>query len=90
MKKENGSGKDHSGKKAVKAKKKYPKKDLGKWYDNADLMIMLKVSASTLARYRKNGKIPFNKLFGKILYPKDIVDSIMMQNLENKHLLEEC
>jgi hypothetical protein len=88
MKKENGSGKDHSGKKAVKPKKKHPKKDLGMWYDNADVKKLLNISDSTLARYRKNEKIPFTKKLGKILYPKDFFDKVLMQSLNNKHLLE--
>jgi hypothetical protein len=57
------------------------------WYDSADVMQLYNISDSTLARYRKEEKIPFTKLGGRFLYPKAFFTKSLMEKLENKHLL---
>ena len=76
------------GKKKKKTQAKAPKRDLTKWYDNADAKIALKISDSTLARLRKDQKIPFTKVGNKYYYPRDYFDKSLMQKLENKHLID--
>jgi hypothetical protein len=57
------------------------------WYDSADVMQLYNISDSTLARYRKENKIPFTRLGGRFLYPKSFFTKSLMEKLENKHLL---
>lgn len=57
------------------------------WYDSADVMQLYNFSESTLARFRKEKKIPFTKLGGRFLYPKSFFTKSLMEKLENKHLL---
>jgi hypothetical protein len=71
-----------------KEKLKIHKKDLNLWYDNVDVMHILKISESTLARYRKNQKIPFTKLGSKYFYPRQFFEDSMAAKMENKHLLK--
>jgi predicted site-specific integrase-resolvase len=72
-----------------KEKLKIDKKDLNLWYDNFDVMHILKISDSTLARYRKQEKIPFTKLGGKYFYPREFFENSMAAKMENKHLIEK-
>ncbi len=48
-----------------------------KYYDNADMMELFKVSLRTLQRWRDDGIIPFKKVGGKIYYLSDKVDEMM-------------
>jgi hypothetical protein len=57
------------------------------WYDNSDIKRLFNISESTLTRYRKEKKIPFTRLGGRILYPKVFFTNSLMEKLENKHLL---
>ena len=57
------------------------------WYDSADVMQLYNISDSTLARYRKEDKIPFTRLGGRFLYPIDYFTKSLMEKLVNKHLL---
>ncbi|MCL9809976.1 helix-turn-helix domain-containing protein [Flavobacterium luminosum] len=57
------------------------------WYDGADLKQLFSFSDSTLARYRKENRIPFTKLGGRILYPKSYFTKSLMAKMKNKHLL---
>jgi hypothetical protein len=57
------------------------------WYDSADVMQLYNISDSTLARYRKEDKIPFTRLGGRFLYPKHYFTKSLMEKMENKHLL---
>lgn len=52
----------------------------GKYYDTAEMMEVLHVSDRTLQRWRKEGKLPFKKLGGKIYYLADDLDIIMRQD----------
>ena len=52
----------------------------GRYYDTADMMEVLHVSDRTLLRWRKEGRIPYKKLGGKIYYLADAVDRIMREN----------
>lgn len=70
-----------------KEKAKNRKKNLDAWYDNVDVMRILRISESTLARYRKNQKIPFTKLGSKYFYPREFFEDSMAAKMENKHLL---
>lgn len=42
----------------------------GLWLESHNVMQILKVTESTLYRYRKNNTIPFKKIGGKYMYPK--------------------
>ena len=57
------------------------------WFDGADVLKLFKISESTLARYRKENKIPFTRLGGRFLYPKDFFTKSLMTKMENKHLI---
>ena len=72
-----------------KEKTKNRKKELDMWYDNADVLQILKISESTLARYRKQDKIPFSKLGSKYYYPREFFEKSMVAKMENKHLIEK-
>jgi predicted site-specific integrase-resolvase len=50
-------------------------------------MQLYNISDSTLARYRKEDKIPFTRLGGRFLYPKHYFTKSLMEKMENKHLL---
>jgi hypothetical protein len=80
-------------KNAAKAKKKSKpksrKKNLDMWYDNVDVMQLLNISESTLARRRKLGKIPYTELGGKYYYPREFFDRTMIAKMKNKHLIEK-
>ncbi len=49
----------------------------GKYYDNADMARLFKVSSRTLQRWRKGGDIPFRKIRGKIFYVAEEIDRFM-------------
>lgn len=57
------------------------------WYDGADIKRIFHISESTLIRYRKEGKIPFTKLGGRYLYPKQYFTTSLLSKLQNKELL---
>lgn len=57
------------------------------WYDSSDVMRLYNICESTLARFRKEDKIPFTRLGGRFLYPKVFFTKSLMEKLENKHLL---
>jgi mRNA-degrading endonuclease HigB of HigAB toxin-antitoxin module len=58
-----------------------------KWYDGADVKQLFNISDSTLARYRRENKIPFTKFGNKILYPESYFTSSLKKKMVNKHLL---
>lgn len=76
-------------KKKKEGKSKSTPKKKNEWYDNFEVKNILKISDSTLARYRKNKKLPYIKQFGKILYPKTFFEEILLEKIENKHLLQK-
>lgn len=80
-------------KKATKMKKKEKKKsrkiNKDMWLDNVDVMQILKISESTLARLRKSEKIPYFELGGKIYYPRTFFEDSMLAKMKNKHLIEK-
>lgn len=51
----------------------------GTYYDTSDMMNVLHVCDRTLHRWRKEGKIPYTKLGGKIYYLADAVDRMMRE-----------
>ena len=59
-----------------------------KWYDNADVKRILNISDSTLARYRKNKVIPFVLLGKKYIYPGKYFNEVLMEKVQNKHLID--
>ena len=59
-----------------------------KWYDNADVKRILNISDSTLARYRKNKVIPFVLLGKKYIYPGKFFNEVLMEKVQNKHLID--
>ena len=46
------------------------------WLRTRDVCRILKISPSTLQNLRNNGKVPFHKLNGLILYKKSDIDSL--------------
>lgn len=81
IKKDAVQKKSKSSKKKKEEKKVY-KKYLDKWYDNSQVMLILGISESTLARYRKLEKIPYKKFFGKYIYPKEFIDKKLETEIE--------
>lgn len=51
----------------------------GTYYDTSEMMNVLHVSDRTLHRWRKEGKIPYTKIGGKIYYLADAVDRKMRE-----------
>lgn len=47
------------------------------WLRTRDVCKVLRISPSTLQNLRNNGKIPFHKLNGLILYKKTDIDSLL-------------
>lgn len=47
------------------------------WLRTRDVCKLLKVSASTLQNLRNNGKMPFKKLNGIILYKRTDIESLI-------------
>jgi len=47
-----------------------------KWLRTRDVCRALKISPSTLQNLRNNGKVPFHKLNGLILYKKSDIESL--------------
>lgn len=48
-----------------------------KYYDNADMIRLFKVTSRTLQRWRDEKRVPFTKLGGKIYYLAHKVDALM-------------
>ena len=72
-----------------KEKTKSRKKNLTLWYDSLEVMELLNISASTLARRRKSGQIPYVELGGKNYYPREFFEKSMVAKMKNKHLIEK-
>ena len=54
-----------------------PRSDLAEpWLRTRDVCKVLRISPSTLQNLRNNGKIPFRKLNGVILYRKSDIESL--------------
>lgn len=49
---------------------------------NRQAMKYLHVSRSTLQRWRQEGKLPYRKVKGKILYTKDDIDQLLEEALK--------
>lgn len=58
-----------------------------KWLDAVDVKERLKISDSTLWRYRKEEKIPYSKVGNKILYPESFFTQSLKKKIVNSHLL---
>lgn len=86
MKKRKGNIQADKGEQKPSLKDKKNKKV--KWYDNADVKRILNISDSTLARYRKNKVIPFVVLGKKYIYPGKFFDEILLDKVQNKHLID--
>ncbi len=56
------------------------KEDTDEPYDNADMIRNWKVSARTLATWRKEGLIGYVQVGSKIWYPKDVRDEFINAN----------
>lgn len=49
-----------------------------RYYDNADMMRIFKISARTLLRWRKNGIVPYYTLAGKHIYvPSEVHEAVL-------------
>jgi predicted site-specific integrase-resolvase len=57
------------------------------WLDNADVKRFYNISDSTLARYRRDGKIPYTKFGNKILYPQSFFNQSLKKKMVNQHLM---
>jgi len=49
------------------------------YYDNSDLKRMFNTSESTLYRMRRDHELPYQKLRGKICYPKSYFNKTFLQ-----------
>ena len=58
-----------------------------KWLDAVDVKERLKISDSTLWRYRKEDIIPYTKVGNKILYPESFFTQSLKKKIVNSHLL---
>ncbi|WP_035758649.1 helix-turn-helix domain-containing protein [Flavobacterium tegetincola] len=47
------------------------------YYDNADIKILLKISASTVYRWRNKEILKFSKIGPKFFYPKAVIERLM-------------
>jgi hypothetical protein len=56
-----------------------------KYLDSADIKQLFKISDRTLYRWRQNETIPFTKMGGKLVYPKQAVLGILQSRLDNKY-----
>lgn len=54
-----------------------------KYYDNADMMRLFKVTSRTVQRWRDEKRVPFTKLGGKIYYLAHKVDDLMEGETED-------
>ena len=52
--------------------------DQEEWIDDQAVQKKFNISASTLYRLRKNEQIPFVKMGGKCLYPKTLINKILL------------
>jgi hypothetical protein len=48
-----------------------------KYYDNADLIALFKVSYATIYRWRKNNILKYCMVGSKYYYPKEAIDQMM-------------
>ncbi|MDR6966128.1 hypothetical protein J2X31_000121 [Flavobacterium arsenatis] len=64
--------------KSVSSSKKRGIKD-EEYYDNSDLKRMFNTSESTLYRMRRDQELPYQKLRGKICYPKSYFNTTFLQ-----------
>jgi hypothetical protein len=55
------------------------------WLDSADMKQQFHLSDSTLARLRKNKTIPFDKLGGRYIYPKRLINQIFLERIYQKY-----
>ena len=55
------------------------------YFDSADIKQKFKIHDMTLYRWRKSGKIPFVKIGGKLVYPKQDVENNLQAKLDNKY-----
>jgi len=54
------------------------------FYESHNVMYLLKISESTLYRYRKQKLIPYTKLGGKYLYPKISIKAMIHKAMNLK------
>ena len=55
-----------------------------KFYDNADMMQLFKVSSRTLQRWRDERIVPYKKVGGKIFYLADKVEELMQSDEDDE------
>lgn len=48
------------------------------YYDNTDIKILLKISTTTVYRWRKQKVLQFCKIGPKYFYPKSVIDRMMI------------
>ena len=54
----------------------------GDWYDNQDVMQLLKISSRTLLRRRHDGSIQSTQIKGKFYYRKSHIEEVLRKGLE--------
>ena len=54
------------------------------WLRTSDVCNLLGISKSTLQNYRNSDRIPFRKLNGTILYPREAIDMLLETNGRDK------
>ncbi|MCZ8143780.1 helix-turn-helix domain-containing protein [Flavobacterium sp.] len=55
------------------------------YWDSADMLMHFKIGEKTLYRWRKKGYLPFINIGGKIYYPKQAVQELLQQQLDDKY-----
>ena len=54
------------------------------WYDTAEMKRRFNFSDSKLEKLRKNNTIPFTTMFGHPLYPKSIINKMLLDEVYQK------
>ncbi len=69
--------------KSERLERKDPKKGSDglemQFLDNSEVKRLLKISTSTLLRWRQQKRIPFKKIGGKCYYPYEIIKAMLLQ-----------
>lgn len=52
-----------------------------KWLTNDEVIQYLGLSVPTLARYRRDGKLPYSRVGGRVYYKRVDVDALLSRNM---------
>jgi len=57
--------------------------NLEKWLDNQDILLRMRISNSTLIRWRRKKVIPFSRIGNKIYYRESDLLALLEKNLRH-------